>query len=77
MKNTLQQYLDTIFNEQNILAMNWIIIVLTEYLIDFRNDEICSSSFNVGTGFFRMKNLNENGIMPIYYTSMRELKIKY
>ena len=53
------------------------IFVLTEYLIDFRNDEICFSSFNMGTGFFRMKNLNENGIMPDYYTITRELQIKY
>ena len=40
------------------------IFVLTEYLIDFRNDEICSSSFNMGTGFFKVKNLNENETMP-------------
>ena len=44
------------------------IFVLTEYLIDFRNDEICSSSFNMGTGFFKVKNLNENETMP----NMRE-----
>ena len=42
------------------------IFVLTEYLIDFRNDEICSLSFNMGTGFFKVKNLNENETMPNY-----------
>ena len=56
------------------------IFVLTEYLIDFRNDEICSSSFNMGTGFFKVENLNENETMPKYersYERMYLLEIGY